>query len=243
MLLLPPAADRDNLRLCFAYETESMPPASAGLKAEIRYTKQAEHLAMTVRQLRQTANATLQDIAERSGLARSTLSKIENGQLSPTYETLLRLADGLQVDIAELFTPEGVTDIATGRRSVTRHGQGKRHVTPQYLYEMFCADLSRKSFTPLVTTIRARKLDEFPAELPRHEGEEFVYVISGEIELYSEHYEPTRLGAGDGCYFDSTMAHACISVSKRDAVVLWIASHADGLSARPSGVVQRLAPK
>lgn len=214
--------------------------ANAALKQQLRYTKQTERFAATVRELRQAASSTLEDIARRSGLARSTLSKIENGQLSPTYETLLRLADGLQVDVAALFTAEGVTDIAKGRRSVTRRGQGKLHVTPQYQYEMFCADLSRKSFAPLVTTITARRLDEF-SQLPRHDGEEFIYVLSGEIELHTEHHAPTRLRHGDGCYFDSTMEHACISISKSDAVVLWIASHTDGLSARTSGALQRRA--
>lgn len=198
---------------------------------QLHYARRAQHFAGRVRQLRQAAGATLQDVAQRSGLAASTLSKIENGQLSPTYETLLRLADGLRVDIAELFAAERTSDFSSGRRSITRRGQGNLHTTPQYQYEMFCADLSRKCFAPLVTTIRARRVEDF-TELPRHAGEEFIYVLSGEIELYTEHYEPTRLRQGDGCYFDSTMAHGCISVSKSDAVVLWVASRTDTLSAR-----------
>lgn len=200
------------------------------------YAEMAQQFAATVRSLRRRANATLQEIAERSGLARSTLSKIENGQLSPTYETLLRLADGLQIDITELFSGGAPMDTSSGRRSITRRGHGRRLVTQQYQYEMLCADLFRKQFTPLVTKITARSIDEFP-QLLRHAGEEFIYVITGEIELHTEHYEPTHLRQGDGCYFDSTMGHACTSVSKNEAVVLWIASHADAPSqpsTRPS---------
>lgn len=89
---------------------------------------------------------------------------------------------------------------------------------------MFCTDVFRKRFTPLVTTITARSLDDFP-QLPRHEGE---------IQLHTENYEPTRLRQGDGCYFDSTIGHACVSVSRIDALVLWIASNVDGLSSRSS---------
>ena|SRR5437868_10862361 len=208
---------------------------TAGAKRS--YGKKAEQFAATVRELRRRAGATLQSLADRSGLSASTLSKIENGQLSPTYETLLRLADGLGVDISELFgsalsaNPSSATEMAFGRRSVTRRGHGRLHVTSQYQYEMFCADLSRKQFTPLITTVTARKVEEFQ-QLPHHEGEEFIYVISGEIELHTEHYEPTRLQHGDGCYFDSTMGHACVSVSKQDAVILWISSRADGLTRR-----------
>lgn len=205
------------------------------LPLDFSYTKTTiDRCAHTLRALRQEAKATLNDLAIRSGLSASTLSKIENGRLSPTYETLLRLADGLRVDIAALFNaqaPQSSSNASTCRRSITRRGNGHLHVTPQYEYEMFCSDLFRKQFTPLVTTITARSVNEF-TRLPRHEGEEFVYVLSGEIELHTEHYEAARLCQGDGCYFDSAMGHACISVSHNDAVVLWIASSADGL--RPS---------
>lgn len=103
---------------------------------------------------------------------------------------------------------------------------------------MFCADLFRKQFTPLVTTLTASSIDEFPQRL-RHGGEEFLYVITGEVELHTEHYDPAQLRQGDGCDFDSTMGHAYISVRKNDAMVLWIASHADGLSRRPARILPR----
>jgi transcriptional regulator with XRE-family HTH domain len=201
------------------------------------YEKLAGQFATNVRNLRRRTNATLQEIATRSGLSISTLSKIERGQLSPTYETLLRLADGLQVDIAELFAG-GTADAPLARRSVTRRGHGKLHVTKQYRYEIFCTNLFRKQFTPLVTTITARSIDEF-LQLPRHTGEEFIYVIAGVVELHTERYEPIQLRHGDGCYFDSRMSHACISVSKSDAVILWIASRARGPSRRPARAVSK----
>lgn len=178
--------------------------------------------------MRQQANATLDDLAQRTGLSASTLSKIENGRLAPGYETLIKLATGLGVDVAILFNSTSSEDTSTARRSITRRGNGRLHVTPQYKYEMYCSDLVRRQFTPLLTTISARSVREF-AHLPRHGGEEFAYVLSGEIELHTEHYEPTRLRQGDGCYFDSSMGHACISVSNNDAVVLWIASNTEGL--------------
>jgi transcriptional regulator with XRE-family HTH domain len=204
-------------------------PSQATVEVERHYLHRTRQFSATVRDLRRRADATLQQIAERSGLSVSTLSKIENAQLSPTYETLLRLADGLQVDIAELFSPESLA-ASNGRRSVTRRGQGRLHNTPQYQYELLCADLFRKQFTPLVTRITARSIAEFP-ELLSHKGEEFIYVLSGEIELHTEHYEPTRLREGDSCYFDSPMRHACISVGRGAATVLWIASRTEGRSA------------
>ena len=51
--------------------------------------------------------------------------------------------------------------------------------------------------------------------MSRHHGEEFVYVLSGEVELYTEFYEPARLRAGESFYIDSRMGHRVISVSRK----------------------------
>ena len=107
---------------------------SAAARSQRSYTRKAEQFAATVRELRRRTAMTLQTLADRSGLSASTLSKIENGQLSPSYETLLRLADGLGVDVAELFHTQSHADMASGRRSITRRGQGTPHSSAQYLY-------------------------------------------------------------------------------------------------------------
>jgi mannose-6-phosphate isomerase-like protein (cupin superfamily) len=110
-----------------------------------------------------------------------------------------------------------------GRRSVTRAGQGAKLRSAQYDYEMLCADLSSKQFIPLLATLCAHSIHEFP-DYVSHEGEEFIFVLSGVVEVHSDIYEPLRLQKGDSCYFDSTMGHACLSVGDQDAVVLWICS-------------------
>jgi hypothetical protein len=126
------------------------------------------------------------------------------------------------VDVAELFSPKP-SRMMLGRRSVTRAGQGAKLRSAQYSYEMLCADLSSKQFIPLLTTLSAHSIQEFP-DFVRHDGEEFIYVLSGVVELHTDIYEPLRLDAGDSCYFDSTMGHACLSVGDQDAVVLWVCS-------------------
>jgi uncharacterized cupin superfamily protein len=88
---------------------------------------------------------------------------------------------------------------------------------------MLCTDLSQKKFFPIVATIKARTVADF-RDFPKHAGEEFIYVLSGEVEIHTEHYEPVRLGPGDGSYFDSSMGHACVSVGKRPARILWVTS-------------------
>ncbi|WP_161491293.1 cupin domain-containing protein [Bradyrhizobium neotropicale] len=58
--------------------------------------------------------------------------------------------------------------------------------------------------------------------------EEFFYVLSGEVLLYTEHYAPIRLSPGDCSYFDSTMGHALVSAGEEDALILWIATRVHG---------------
>lgn len=182
----------------------------------------SEPISDILRRLRREAGLTLQELGDRCGLASSTLSKIENGQMSPTYDTILRVAAGLDLDMAELFTGTSSNDIG-GRRTVTRRGQGVIRGTEQYSYEMLAAELSGKQFIPLLTTIEARSIADFPS-LVRHSGEEFFYVLSGQVTLHTEHYAPTVLEAGDSCYFDSTMGHACVSSGEEPARILWICS-------------------
>ena len=62
-------------------------------------------LGQRVRELRKARHWTLEQAAQQAGLARSTLSKIENGQMSPTYEALKKLAEGLAISVPQLFTP------------------------------------------------------------------------------------------------------------------------------------------
>lgn len=182
-------------------------------------------LAGKLRMLRRNADLTLQQLSQRCGISASALSKIENGQLSPTYEKIAALALGLDVEVGELFSPTTKASMS-GRRSVTRRGQGVVHRTDQYNYEILHTDMADKRFIPLVTTIRAHDRAEFP-QLLSHDGEELLYVLTGEVLLHTDGYAPLHLGAGDSCYFDSTMGHACVSGTAQDATVLWISSHAE----------------
>lgn len=182
-----------------------------------------EVLALKLKALRSAAGLTLQQLGQRCGMAASTLSKIENGQLSPTYEKIVALAHGLSVDVGELFRPVQAFTPQT-RLSVTRAGQGVVHDTEQYVYRLLHADLAKKRFIPLLTTIKAHETVS-TASLARHDGEEMVYVLQGSVQIHTEGYEPLTLQVGDSCYFDSSMGHALISSEGAPAQVLWISSH------------------
>ena len=75
----------------------------------------------------------------------------------------------------------------------------------------------------LVPPLRARDIAEFDGWV-RHDGEEFLYVLTGVIRLYTEFYEPVDLRRGDSAYYDASMGHNVISLSDEDATILWVTS-------------------
>lgn len=179
-------------------------------------------LAARVRELRKARSWTLEQAANRAGLARSTMSKIENGQMSPTYEALKKLAEGLGITVPQLFTPSP-TPQGGGRMVTTRRGEGSAHATTTYEHELLADRLVRKSMLPYRARIRARSFEEFDGWV-RHEGEEFLYVLTGTIRLFTEFYQPIDMARGDSAYYDAAMGHNVISISDDDATILWVTS-------------------
>jgi transcriptional regulator with XRE-family HTH domain len=178
-------------------------------------------LGKRVREIRLSQNLTLEEASKRTGLARSTLSKIENEQISPTFTAVNKLVKGLGIDIPQLFSQPRKTRRSGGRRDITRCGEGKPHPTPTYEHEMLAPQLSNKKMIPYKTTVRARSFDEY-GDWVRHDGEELLYVLSGSIRFYTEFYEPVDLTEGDSAYYDCEMGHALVSTSESDAVILWV---------------------
>lgn len=164
---------------------------------------------------------TLALLGQRTGYSSSTLSKMENGRLGFTYDKLTRLAVALEVDLSTLFTdgPLATSSQAVGRRSIARKGSGKAVSTGLYEYRYVSPELNGKQLIPIIVRINATSMDEFGPFI-RHGGEEWIYVLKGEIEVHSEFYEPERLREGDSIYLDSRMGHAYLSKSKGGAQVL-----------------------
>lgn len=181
----------------------------------------AQEPGQALHNARVSKGLTLRELAGRVGMPYSTLSKLENGKMSFTYDKLIRLAQGLGIDLQELMSVNGEQPAtsAPGRRSVTRAGEEPLAESDSYVHFYPAADLVGKMMTPILIDIRATSLDEMGG-LVRHSGEEFLYVLRGEMELHSDLYVPLALGPGDCVYFDSAMAHAYIRTSSEPCVVL-----------------------
>lgn len=164
-----------------------------------------------LRRLRARNGWTLKQMSEKTGIPVSTLSKVEHDRLTLTYDKLLQLSQRLGIRLSEFFAePEESDDRpVTARRSIGRLDRAVRVTTDNYDYHYMCPELRNKRMIPILTTIRARTVEEF-GKLVRHSGEEYIHVLEGRIVVHTEFYDPVTLEEGEGIYIDSDMGHAYV---------------------------------
>ena len=178
-----------------------------------------DELGARMKAVRHSCGLTLEAAAMRSGLALSTIHKIENGRVSPSYENLIRIARAYDIGMERLFSSDQEPSQTT-RMTVTKAGQGRKIKSQHYNYEVMCNAISDKQIIPLVATIHQRA-PLGPKDLDSHDGEETLIVLSGRVELTVEHYEPVILEPGDCAYFDSTLRHGMRALDDTETKVFW----------------------
>ncbi len=186
-------------------------------------------LGTVMKSIRSRNGWTLKEMSAKSGIPVSTLSKVEHDRLTLSYDKLQQLSQRLSIRMSDLFAEDDgdAAPRVTGRRSVGTIDQAVRVTTDNYDYHYLCTDLRQKRMIPIITRIRAHSASEF-GELVRHQGEEFIYVLEGEIEIHTEFYDPVALKTGQGIYLDSSMGHAYVVADGFDeALVLGVCSSAD----------------
>ena len=101
--------------------------------------------------------------------------------------------------------------------------EGAAKATGTYEHVLLADALRKKQMLPYRARIRARRMEEFDGWV-RHDGEEFLYVLTGMVRLFTEFYEPVDMRRGDSAYYDATMGHNVVSLSDEDATILWVTS-------------------
>ena len=189
-------------------------------------------LGSLIRLLRQQNGWTLREMSKRVGIPLSTLAKVEADKLSLTYDKLQQFTSRLGLTMTEFLAhadaPARGTSppVITGRRSLATGGNSIQISTANYDYEYLCADLREKRMVPFIARIRAHSLTEF-GEKVRHQGEEFLYVLEGSIEVHLQFYTSVTLTVGQGIYLDSTMGHAYTAKDCESALVIAVCSSED----------------
>ena len=179
-------------------------------------------LGPRIKALRKARGLSLAELARATGVSEATLSRVENEQTLVSAHHLYQLARSLGADITAFFEDTSRT-LSNGIRSICRKGEGVALNTARYEAEVLCTDLASKRMHPAINTVTIADLHA-AGGLSRHDGEEFLHVLSGKLLLASEFYEPLLLESGDSIYFDSHMGHAYLTADGNPVRILVIAT-------------------
>jgi len=178
-----------------------------------------------VRHLRQQRRMTLQDLADQTGLSKPLLSQIENDQVIPPLATLLRISKAFKVGIENFFQEEDSCE----KCILVRAGESRKLIqrglsrggSPPYIYHSLAYGKRDRNIEPFLMEFESRTWSD--DLLVHHEGQEFLYLLEGEVEF---HYgdRVITLSSGDSIFYDSSEPHGYVALSDgppRGIVVLY----------------------
>jgi transcriptional regulator with XRE-family HTH domain len=186
-----PSGLRDSLRAI----SPAFDSANAGVETEL------EAIAVRVRHWRDGSNLTLQELARRSGVAASTIQKIETQQMVPSIAVLLKIAHGLGCPLADLVRSDSGENHVACLRAENRRPVG---LNENMRIECLVGDLSEQHLE--VWRITHEPGSGSGRTRFRFDGETLIVCESGEITFYVADQEFV-LRAGDTLHFKSTLSH------------------------------------
>jgi transcriptional regulator with XRE-family HTH domain len=184
-----------------------------------------EQLGLSLRGHRKAHGLTLKDLSGRSGVALSTLSKMELGQISVSYEKLAAVARALALDVGQLMDARGAAPPGAAAPVVvwSEAGGEATYSSGHYDYRVLANGFPGKRMTPMLGRIMVRQREQFP-DFIRHPGQEFVTVLSGRVRIEFETGEIIEVGRHESAYFNSGVGHIYLSLGRTDAQILVVMS-------------------
>lgn len=192
-------------------QDQPVPPSGRRAGAN---TLDKETFGRRLRVARKQLGWTLAQLSERSGVSIPTISRAERGQLALGYDNFAALGQALQMDMGQMFSSASAKTSRFKDPVVTRAGEGVAYRGESFVYEFLGTTAVGKKMIHVLGTVHARTFNG-PEDFARHPGEEFVYILSGTVDVYFDTGETLRLTRGDSLYFDSRIGHAYVSVSRQ----------------------------
>jgi quercetin dioxygenase-like cupin family protein/lambda repressor-like predicted transcriptional regulator len=193
-----------------------------GLAEDGPYQVEEEIVAVgkAIRTLRKEKGLSLRELSRLAGLSTGFLSMVERGRSSLALTSLNNVAKALDTDLADLFVSERKVRVAHPLPHVSRAEEDDELsiASSQRVYRVLSPRAPGLVFEPLLVTVRPSSDLE---ESYSHEGEEFAYVVEGELIFYVDG-EEYRLGPGDSIHLLSTVPHAIHNDTDEPAKILWV---------------------
>ena len=176
-----------------------------------------------IRGLRETKNLSIEEIAERSGLTVEQIESIETDQNLPSLGPLIKIARALGVrlgtfmddndDLGPIVTRAADREKDSSISFSNDATDARKHME----YHPLAQQKAGRHMEPFVIDINPEDSPEF--QLSAHEGEEFIYVMQGDVEIvYGK--ETYKLGEGDSIFYDSIVKHHVHGAPGKSAKIL-----------------------
>ncbi len=176
-----------------------------------------------VKLIRENRKLSIEDVSERTNLSVEQISSIEDGSLVPNLTPLIKIARVLGVRLGTFMDDDEnlgpVVTRAKQEKAVTRFSDRGNAINSDLDFYTLAQNKAGRHMDPFVIDIFPSSENEI--KLSTHEGEEFIYVLEGEVEIkYGK--ETYLLKAGDSIYYESIVAHHVHSFGSEKAKILAI---------------------
>ena len=179
-------------------------------------------LGTKIRQIRENQEVSIEELAAKSQCSSDIIKNIESGELIPSLTPLIRIAKALGVRLGTFLDdiPQtGPVIVKSGRSEHVIHFSGKEdHPDTSALdFYALASGKADRHMEPFIIDVHPHETEEY--KLASHEGEEFIYVMTGEIEiLYGQGSH--LLKTGDSIYYDSVVPHDLHAYGGKDAKII-----------------------
>ena len=183
-----------------------------------RVTGEIREIAERIKELREISGTTAESLAEDLGISTETYRQYESGACDIPVSMLYEIAGKFQVELTEILTGERPR---LHTYSLVRHGTGAAvRRSHHYDYQSLAPNFVHKRMEPLLVTVEP-KPSENEDETNSHPGQEFDYVLSGQLAVKIDDHE-LILSEGDALYFDSNHPHSMRALNDHPAQFLAI---------------------
>ncbi len=178
-------------------------------------------VGVRIKSLREGKSITLEQLAEQSGLTIDQIKKIEENKCLPSLSPLIKIARALGVRLGTFMDDvEAVGPIICRKGDAVETISFSNNATEECThmeYQSLAQSKNDRHMEPFLIDVKSSNNEKFEAS--SHEGEEFIYVLSGTIEIIYGKSE-YRLEEGDSIYYDSIISHHVHAYKEHDARIL-----------------------
>ena len=168
-----------------------------------------------VRDLRIKNNLTLEELANRTELSKGFLSQLENNLTSPSISTLEDIISVLGSSLESFFKNDEKEQIVFGQNDyfIDEH--------EEYTIEWIVPNAIKNEMEPILLTIKGKGKGP---EIYPHDGEEFGYVLSGQLKIESDVDSKQTIKKGETFYFKGDYRHCLINEKEKECRLIWIST-------------------